>query len=127
MEFCEQRVLLVHRFGDRTTGGQRQARERGLAAHADYYAQGRAASDSRCFVSSCVFGPRAHETEVLRAFRDAVLMPHGWGRAVVASYYAWAPGVCAVLQNRPQCTACVRGVLRPMVALCRLHLQRRRP
>lgn len=127
MHYCEQRVLLAHRYGDRTTLAQREARERGLAAHADYYARGRTASDARCFISSCVFGPVAPETQVLRTFRDAVLLPRGWGRALVAWYYAWAPSVCAVLRCHPWWAACVRGALRPVVALCRWRLLRRRP
>jgi hypothetical protein len=121
MGYCEQRVLLAHLQGDQTTAPQRQARKRGLLAHDRYLAQGKSAAvDDRCFVSSCLFGPQARETQALRAFRDTVLLPHAWGRRWVAYYYAVAPSVCVVLRRSPACARLMRGVLRGVVVLFRL-------
>lgn len=118
MGYCEQRVLLTHLMGERTTAEQQQARQRGVRAHDIYYVQGKAAaSDGRCFVASCVFGRDASETQILRVVRDQVLRRHGWGRALVCVYYAVAPAVCKVLVRSPAMTSIMRCVLRQVVRI----------
>lgn len=120
MGYCEQRVLLEHLYGERTTVQQRQARQRGLRLHDQYLVQGKAAaSDGRCFVSSCLFGPMAPETQTLRAFRDSALLPHAWGRLLVTGYYALAPTVCVLLRRSPMCARLMRGILQVALALYR--------
>jgi hypothetical protein len=118
MGYCEQRMLLAHRLGERTTPAQRQARARGDAAHLRYFAQGAAAKDRRCFVASCVFGPDALETQQLRGYRDAVLLPRWWGRCLVAVYYRTAPCVCRLLERWPAALSVTRLVLRKLIVMC---------
>ena len=118
MGYCEQRVLLAHRLGERTTLAQRQARERGNEAHLRYFAQGLAAKDRRCFIASCVFGPDALETQQLRGYRDAVLLPRWWGRCLVAVYYRTAPWVCRLLERWPAGLPLARVMLRSFLAMC---------
>lgn len=118
MGYCEQRMLLAHRLGERTTPAQRQARARGDAAHLRYFVQGAAAKDRRCFIASCVFGPDALETQQLRGYRDAVLMPRWWGRCLVAVYYRTAPSVCRVLERWPAALPLARMALRRFLAVC---------
>ena len=119
MGYCEQRMLLAHRLGERTTLAQRQARARGNEAHLRYLAQGLAANDRRCFIASCVFGPDALETQQLRGYRDAVLLPRWWGRCLVAVYYQTAPSVCRLLECWPAGPPLSRVVLRSFLAACR--------
>ncbi len=119
MGYCEQRMLLAHRLGERTTLAQRQARARGNEAHLRYLAQGLAANDRRCFIASCVFGPDALETQQLRGYRDAVLLPRWWGRCLLAVYYRTAPCVCRLLERWPAGVPFARVVLRSFHAVCR--------
>lgn len=126
MAFCEKRVLLAHQHGDRSTPEQRKAKARGLAAHERYLVEGRAtASDRRCFVASCVYGPAAPETRLLRIYRDEVLLPRRWGRCLVAVYYRVGPLACHVLERSPAATEMTRKVLNVLTALCRRALDAR--
>lgn len=118
MGHCEMRMLLAYRLGDRTTPAQRQARARGDAAHARYLAEGRAAQDRRCFIASHVLGADAVETQVLRRYRDAVLLRHWWGRGLVRLYYRLAPRICRVLERWPGGSALLRPLLRRVASAC---------
>lgn len=92
---------------------------RGQVAHQRYWEEGVAATaDRRCFVATFVFGPDASETQVLRAYRDAVLLRQCWGRALVAAYYRVAPMGCRIMARSPGIVIGVRGVLRIVVAWC---------
>ncbi|MFT4192104.1 MAG: hypothetical protein QM617_11365 [Comamonas sp.] len=123
MGFCEKQVQLAHLYGERTTAEQRKGMARGQAEHQRYLREGMAATaDRRCFVATCVFGPDAAETQVLRTYRDAVLMRRHWGRWAVKAYYWTSPAVCRVLDRSPAMAACVRAVLRIVVAGCRNRL-----
>jgi hypothetical protein len=120
MGFCEKRVQLAHLHGKQATAEQRRAMARGLVAHRRYFDEGMAStSDRRCFVSTCVFGPDAVETHVLRAYRDVVLMRRLWGRWAVAMYYWAAPAVCVILNSSPTAATAVRGLLRSVGSGCR--------
>jgi hypothetical protein len=119
MGHCEMRMLLAHRLGERMTTAQRQARARGDAAHARYLAEGRAAQDRRCFIASHVLGADAVETQVLRRYRDTVLLPHWWGRRLVQLYYRSAPCICRVLEMWPGGSSLLRRVLRRVANACR--------
>ncbi|WP_038205755.1 CFI-box-CTERM domain-containing protein [Xenophilus azovorans] len=127
MGFCEMRVLLEHLHGEHVTLEQRVARTRGQVAHQSYYEQGMASSsDRRCFVATFVFGPDASETQVLRAYRDEVLLRRCWGRWAVATYYWSAPAVSRVLERSPATAAGLRRLLRVAVSWCQRTLNRRR-
>ena len=120
MGFCEKRVQLAHLYGDQATPEQRQAMARGQVAHQRYLEEGLAATaDRRCFVATFVFGPDARETQLLRAYRDSVLLRRRWGRALVAAYYQVAPTVCRMLACSPVAAAGVRVLLRMLIPCCR--------
>lgn len=118
MGYCEQRMVLAHRLGERTTPAQRQGRARGNEAHLRYLAQGLAAKDRRCFVASCIFGPDALETQQLRGYRDAVLLSRWWGRFLVALYYRVAPSMCRLLERWPAALSLTRTALRKLLVMC---------
>jgi len=69
-------------------------------------------------VATFVFGPDARETQVLRAYRDAVLLRWHWGRALVVAYYRVAPSVCRIMEWSPAAIVGVRWLLRSVVAWC---------
>ncbi|EER62170.1 conserved hypothetical protein [Acidovorax delafieldii 2AN] len=119
MGFCEKRVQLAYIYGEQVTPEQRQAMARGQEAHQRYLEEGLAAtSDRRCFVATFVFGPEAWETQVLRAYRDTVLLHRRWGRALVAAYYRVAPTGCRVMERSPATVVGVCRLLRIVVARC---------
>ena len=127
MGFCEKRVQLAHIYGEQSTSEQRKAMARGQAAHQRYFEEGLAATaDRRCFVATFVFGPDARETQVLRAYRDAVLLQRRWGRVLVAVYYRIAPTGCRVLERSPATVVRVRRILRVAAARCEKALGNRR-
>ncbi|BAU56619.1 serine protease [Halorhodospira halochloris] len=69
-------------------------------------------SDSRCFIATAAYGsPYAAEVESLREFRDAVLIQHGLGRALVSAYYRVSPPLAAWVAESDTLKAWVRGVL----------------
>ncbi|PZQ01932.1 MAG: hypothetical protein DI587_03705 [Variovorax paradoxus] len=127
MGLCEMQIVLNHRHGKRTTAEQRESMQRGNVAHAAYLAQGKAAkSDQRCFVATCVFGADADETQLLRVWRDVVLMPQVWGRTLIVLYYCVSPTACKLLARSPAALSVARHLLRIAVAHCDRSLQRRR-
>ncbi|ABM41795.1 conserved hypothetical protein [Acidovorax sp. JS42] len=127
MGFCEKRVQLALLYGDQATPEQRKAMARGQAAHQRYLEEGLAATaDRRCFVATFVFGPDARETQLLRAYRDAVLLRRRWGRILVAAYYRVAPTGCRIMARSPATVAAVRRMLCVMVARCERSLNGRR-
>ena len=127
MGFCEKRVQLAYMYGEQATPEQRKAMARGQGAHKRYLEEGLAATaDRRCFVATFVFGPDAQETQVLRAYRDAVLLRQRWGRALVAAYYRVAPTGCRIMARSPATVVRVRRILRVVVAWCERALSDRR-
>jgi hypothetical protein len=50
--------------------------------------------DSRCYVATAVYGKDAIETNRLRQWRDAKLLPTRKGRVFVAIYYRLSPYLC---------------------------------
>lgn len=127
MGFCEKRVQLAHLYGEQVTPEQRKAMARGQMAHQRYLEEGLAATaDRRCFVATFVFGPDARETQVLRAYRDAVLLRRRWGRILVVAYYWVAPMGCRIMARSPATVVGVRRMLRVVVARCESSLSDRR-
>jgi hypothetical protein len=108
MGYCETKIVLEDRLGDKATQEQALARVRGRVAHERFdrvvrVAHNRSrAQDRRCFIASCVYGVDDDRTEQLRQFRDRVLAPVASGRALIAVYYAVSPWVVRILERSPR-------------------------
>lgn len=69
-----------------------------------------------CFIATAAFGSYFEKhVQVLRAFRDNVLMTTALGRAFVEFYYEYSPSIAAVIANNEPLKMVVRGVLTPIV------------
>lgn len=78
---------------------------------------GTARTSSRlCFVATAVFGADAPETEVLRNYRDAVLLTTPIGRMGVAAYYKLGPRLATYVSRYPILKRAVALVLRAIVS-----------
>jgi len=60
------------------------------------------------------------KTEVLRAFRDQVLMTHETGRLIVETYYEYSPSVAQHIAKRSWLKILVRTLLLPVVGFVSL-------
>jgi hypothetical protein len=75
---------------------------------------------SACFIATAACGcPLAIEVEVLRNLRDFVVRKTSWGDSVVRLYYRVSPPIARTIARSRFARAFVRGLLRPVVALCR--------
>ena len=71
-----------------------------------------------CFIATAAFGsPLEPRIDVLREFRDRVLMRNGAGRKVVEFYYKKSPPVAAYIAERPVLRVTIRSLLLPVVGL----------
>jgi hypothetical protein len=75
-----------------------------------------------CFIATACYGSaHAPEVDVLRRFRDRVLLPRPAGRAFVAWYYRTSPPVAAYLTVHPFARRLVRDcVVAPAVRAARI-------
>lgn len=103
--YCENKLALDIRFGKKTSESEERARARGDEEHLRHHLaavkHGRT-KDGRCFVASEVYGPLADETDVLRNFRDTVLLGTWYGRLFVRVYYDISPGLVVMIQALPK-------------------------
>ncbi|MGV8991269.1 MAG: CFI-box-CTERM domain-containing protein [Thiobacillus sp.] len=68
-------------------------------------------SKSNCFIATAVYGSDAFETNLLRAYRDRVLMPSMLGRLFVSCYYALSPRIVPLIERSERLASIVRAVL----------------
>ncbi len=69
-----------------------------------------------CFIATAAYGSYlAPEVARLRTWRDQVLAPHPWGRALVDLYYRLSPPLAAWLADHPEARPWVRAALTPVV------------
>lgn len=133
MGFCEKRVQLAHRHGERLTVEQLRSVDRGRKAHDRFYREGVAAAaattsaDRRCFVATCLYGDKAWQTETLRRFRDQILVRYQLGRRMVAVYYAVAPDMCRLLVWLPWLRPPARAIVGALVRVVRGTVEERGP
>lgn len=80
-------------------------------------------SESRCFVATAAFGNgHAPPVEVLREFRDQILLKFPPGRAFVDIYYEHGPRAAEFMLRHPWLRGPVISALSPLVALAWLAL-----
>ena len=73
--------------------------------------------DDYCFIATAAYNtPAAEEIDVLRDFRDEVLLQYGPGRAFVDYYYEYSPPVASFVAEREWLRTAVReGFVAPIV------------
>jgi hypothetical protein len=67
-----------------------------------YRPQQKSASSSNCFIATAVYGHDATETNMLRHWRDRVLLPSAIGRLLVGGYYQISPHLIPLIQKKPK-------------------------
>ncbi len=71
---------------------------------------------SECFIATVAYGTGEHpDLDVLRWFRDEVLMQQGVGRSLVGFYYSYGPTAAEWLADKPRLRRLVRWSLFPVV------------
>ncbi|MEX2514669.1 MAG: CFI-box-CTERM domain-containing protein [Candidatus Paceibacterota bacterium] len=74
-----------------------------------------------CFIATAAFGTAlASEIDVLRDFRDTVLLESRFGRGLVAAYYTVSPPIADYISKHESLRAVTRWMLRPVIDSIRL-------
>jgi hypothetical protein len=80
---------------------------------------------SGCFIATAAFGsPLVREVQVLREFRDRMLLTSAPGRLLVRAYYRMSPPLARLIATSDGLRAATRGTLRPVIWVARLALAR---
>jgi hypothetical protein len=83
------------------------------------------ASSGGCFIATAAFGsPLAAEVEVLRRFRDRMLVTNAPGRLLVRAYYRASRPLAVAVADSPFLRAVARRILLPVVRGAGLALDR---
>jgi len=72
-----------------------------------------------CFIATAAYGTdKAEEIDILREFRDVVLLPSNWGAELVSLYYTISPPIAEVISQHDFLRTAVKvGFLDPVVAI----------
>ena len=113
MVVCEQQAYLESQGvkPGKLTPEQKRSLSHGDKVHAKHHRDVTRYQDSRCFIASAVYGPDAHQTNVLRSFRDQALMPRRIGRALTSVYYWMSPPLARLVSTRPRLKATAKKLL----------------
>lgn len=80
--------------------------------------------DDRCFIATAAYGTAlAEEINILRAFRDTLLLPSALGRLFVSTYSRVSPPIARVISRFWLLKFLVRILLWPVVRLLRLFVK----
>lgn len=112
---CEKLGVLKINRAEELGAARQRAVDEGMRSHSRL--EHAASVDGRCFVATFAYGADAHQTRILRQFRDARLMPSRGGRALVRVYYAASPWLVAILARVPGGGGCARSVVDAAVRL----------
>ncbi len=66
--------------------------------------------------------PLADQIDLLRAFRDDVLLSNAVGTALVNTYYTYSPAITDAISGRPVLKALVRLALAPFLLIARYYM-----
>jgi hypothetical protein len=78
--------------------------------------------DQACFIATAAYGtPMAEEVDILRQFRDELLLNNPVGRALVAVYYKLSPRIAKFISGHQVLRTAVRACwVNPAVVLVKL-------
>lgn len=78
--------------------------------------------DKPCFIATAAYGtPMAEEVDILRQFRDELLLSNPVGRALVAVYYKLSPPIAEFISEHQVLRTVVRACwVNPAVVLVKL-------
>ena len=88
------------------------ARRRGTEMHEDLTSKVMNDLDKRCYVATYAFGEDDPVTVSLRSWRDRVLKPTWWGRALVRVYYRCSPWLVKLCRRSPTLARVVKAGVR---------------
>ncbi|HDP73461.1 MAG TPA: hypothetical protein ENN46_00685 [Candidatus Woesearchaeota archaeon] len=73
---------------------------------------------SSCFIATAAYGDKnTLEIQVLRKWRDDVLLRTPFGQALVNSYYSLSPPIAGYIRERDSCKKIVRALLKPIILI----------
>jgi hypothetical protein len=72
-------------------------------------------NDENCFIATAAWGKNSAYVNVLRVFRDNVLLQSAPGRMFVKYYYMFSPPIAKLVASSPILSTIVRGLLYPVV------------
>jgi len=82
------------------------------------------ASSRWCFIATAAYGSYLHPfVNILRTFRDVILLPTAIGRSFVQWYYRVSPPIADVIANNRLLSSGVRVLLLPAIGFAWLCLQ----
>jgi hypothetical protein len=74
------------------------------------------ASISPCFIATAAYGSELDpQLDILRAFRDQILIPNPLGNAFVEFYYIVSPPIADLIRPHEKIRAFVRTILKPII------------
>jgi hypothetical protein len=99
--YCEQKVVFDREHGDATPLTVRRKALHGTFEHQRFALEGRtrAVIDKRCFIATSIYGIDAPQTNLLRTWRDSVLIKSRAGRLFVFCYYRLSPFVVPMIDR----------------------------
>ncbi len=82
-------------------------------------------SGTGCFIATAAYGTPMHkDIDVLRAYRDKVLLKNKFGQIFVQNYYKYSPPIANELSKHDWARTVVRGMLKPVVAAAKWWLEK---